>query len=150
MQGNVREGVRRSAVAHRLTLGVRGFAALGMALVVLGSATTPWTAQARSNAAIESNANIALAQLPKTGQQTYALIFKGGPFAFDKDGTVFGNFERLLPRQQRGYYREYTVRTPGRSGRGAKRIVCGGWTPVLPDACYYSHDHYASFRKIVE
>ena len=136
-----------SAVAHWVASGVRGLAVLGM---VLGLAATPTVAQAKSNAVIDSNSIIALAQLPKSGQQTYALIFKGGPFAFDKDGSVFGNFERILPRQQRGYYREYTVRTPGRSGRGAKRIVCGGWTPVVPDACYYSHDHYASFRKIVE
>ena len=136
-----------SAVAHWVASGVRGLAVLGM---VLGLAATHTVALAKSNAVIDSSSIIALAQLPKSGQQTYALIFKGGPFAFDKDGSVFGNFERILPRQQRGYYREYTVRTPGRSGRGAKRIVCGGWTPVLPDACYYSHDHYASFRKIVE
>jgi len=136
-----------SAVAHWVASGVRGLAVLG---VVLGLAATSAVTQAKSNAVIDSSSIIALAQLPKSGQQTYALIFKGGPFAFDKDGSVFGNFERILPRQQRGYYREYTVRTPGRSGRGAKRIVCGGWTPVLPDACYYSHDHYASFRKIVE
>ena len=136
-----------SAVAHWVASGVRGLAVLGM---VLGLAATPSVTQAKSNAVIDSSPVIALEQLPKSGQQTYALIFKGGPFGYDKDGTVFGNFERILPRQQRGYYREYTVRTPGRSGRGAKRIVCGGWTPVSPDACYYSQDHYASFRKIVE
>ena len=80
--------------------------------------------------------------------QTYGLIAKGGPFPYDKDGTVFGNRERLLPIQVRGYYREYTVRTPGVSHRGKRRIVCGG-APRTPDVCYYTSDHYASFRRIV-
>ena len=80
---------------------------------------------------------------------TYALIREGGPFPYDKDGTVFGNRERLLPAHKRGYYREYTVRTPGSRNRGARRIVCGG-KPRMPDACYYTSDHYASFREIVE
>ncbi len=92
---------------------------------------------------------IALAQLPKQGQETYALILKGGPFAYDKDGTVFGNRERILPAQKRGYYREYTVKTPYARTRGAKRIVCGGSQPAQPQACYYSDDHYASFKRII-
>lgn len=92
---------------------------------------------------------IAAAQLPEQGQKILALIHQGGPFRYDKDGTVFGNRERLLPRQPRGYYREYTVRTPGVSHRGARRIVCGGQVPTRPDACYYTEDHYASFRRIV-
>ena len=66
-----------------------------------------------------------------------------------KDGTVFGNRERILPAQKRGYYREYTVKTPGARNRGARRIVCGGQQPRMPDACYYTSDHYASFRVIV-
>ena len=92
---------------------------------------------------------IALAELPPQGRATYALIHEGGPFPYDKDGTVFGNRERLLPAHKRGYYREYTVRTPGSRNRGARRIVCGG-KPRTPDACYYTSDHYASFREIVE
>lgn len=96
-----------------------------------------------------AEATIAAAQLPKQGQKILALIHQGGPFRYDKDGTVFGNRERLLPRQPRGYYREYTVRTPGVSHRGARRIVCGGQVPTRPDACYYTEDHYASFRRIV-
>lgn len=92
--------------------------------------------------------SIGLSQMPKQGQDTYALIVKGGPFPYDKDGTVFGNRERLLPMQKRGYYREYTVKTPYARNRGAKRIVCGGAKPQAPDACFYTDDHYASFRKL--
>ena len=99
-------------------------------------------------AGAESQGDIALSELPLQGQQTHRLIYQGGPFPFDKDGVVFGNRERLLPLQKRGYYREYTVPTPGARDRGAKRIVCGG-TATLPNACFYSADHYASFRKIV-
>ena len=92
--------------------------------------------------------SIALAALPPQGQETHSLIRQGGPFPFDKDGVVFGNRERLLPLHKRGYYREYTVRTPGSRDRGARRIVCGG-PATMPDACYYSADHYANFRQIV-
>lgn len=89
-----------------------------------------------------------LAELPRQGAQIYTLIHQGGPFVSEKDGTVFGNRERLLPLKKRGYYREYTVPTPGISHRGVRRIVCGG-QPRLPDVCYYTADHYASFRKIM-
>ena len=79
----------------------------------------------------------------------YELIRQGGPFPNGKDGAVFGNRERLLPSAKRGFYREYTVPTPGSRDRGARRIVCGG--PIKqPYACYYTADHYASFRMIVE
>ncbi len=89
------------------------------------------------------------AQLPPQGQNVLTLIYQGGPFKHDKDGTVFGNRERILPLKPSGYYREYTVRTPGVASRGAKRIVCGGQVPAQPDACFYTEDHYASFRQIV-
>jgi ribonuclease T1 len=91
---------------------------------------------------------ISLATLPAPGVETYRSIQRGGPFPFEKDGVVFGNRERILPLQMRGYYREYTVKTPGSRNRGAQRIVCGGPT-TTPDACYYTADHYASFRMIV-
>lgn len=94
-------------------------------------------------------ATVHVAELPRQGQETYARIRQGGPFPYDKDGAVFGNRERLLPVHQRGYYREYTVPTPGSRDRGARRIVCGG-PPRTPDSCFYTADHYASFRKIVE
>ena len=93
---------------------------------------------------------VALAELPAEARQVRQLIQAGGPFAYDKDGSVFGNRERLLPRERRGYYREYTVRTPGARDRGARRIVCGGERPTAPEACYYTDNHYASFRRIVQ
>lgn len=87
-------------------------------------------------------------QLPPQGREVLEQIETGGPFRYDKDGSVFGNRERLLPSEKRGYYREYTVPTPGLSHRGARRIVCGGTRPSRPEACYYTQDHYASFRLI--
>ena len=93
-------------------------------------------------------ASISAQELPAQGLETYRNIRKGGPFPFEKDGVVFGNRERLLPPQKRGFYREYTVRTPGERSRGPRRIVCGG-PATMPEACYYTADHYASFRKIV-
>jgi len=109
--------------------------------------TLAWSGvQAREQAS--ANATVALRQLPAQGIETYQLIHQGGPFPFEKDGVVFGNRERLLPAEKRGYYHEYTVKTPRSRDRGARRIVCGGPT-TAPDACYYSADHYANFRKIV-
>ncbi|MBI3369347.1 MAG: ribonuclease [Burkholderiales bacterium] len=93
---------------------------------------------------------VALTALPQEAQQTQRLIRRGGPFPYSKDGVVFGNRERSLPRQERGFYREYTVPTPGAHNRGARRIVCGGRQPMNPEACFYSDDHYASFRRIVQ
>lgn len=93
---------------------------------------------------------VALASLPPEARATEQLIRTGGPFAHAKDGSVFGNRERQLPRQPRGYYREYTVQTPGARDRGARRIVCGGRAAAVPEACYYTADHYASFKRIVQ
>lgn len=93
---------------------------------------------------------VALTDLPQQAQDTHRLILAGGPFPFDKDGSVFFNRERLLPAKPRGHYREYTVRTPGVRHRGARRIVCGGQPPTKPEVCYYTDDHYASFRRIIE
>jgi ribonuclease T1 len=109
-------------------------------------------AQARSQADRPregSPAVIKVAELPREGRATYELIRQGGPFPNGKDGAVFGNRERMLPHATRGFYREYTVPTPGSRDRGARRIVCGG-PERAPYACYYSADHYASFRLIVE
>lgn len=115
----------------------------------LTGALAPAQAKAPVSAEKSFESTIAVAQLPVQGQQMLELIHKGGPFRHDKDGTVFGNRERLLPLHPRGFYREYTVRTPGLSHRGARRIVCGGKVPTTPDHCYYTEDHYASFRRIV-
>ena len=105
---------------------------------------------AKETPAFASNTVVALASLPPQAQTTYKLVLQGGPFPYDKDGDIFGNRERQLPSQPRGYYREYTVKTPGSRDRGARRIVCGGEEPVKPVACYYTADHYASFRVIVD
>jgi ribonuclease T1 len=89
--------------------------------------------------------DIALVALPREAQQTLQAIKRGGPFAFERDGVVFGNYERRLPPRDRGYYREYTVPTPGEKHRGARRIVAGAHAEY-----YYSDDHYRSFRRIRE
>ena len=91
---------------------------------------------------------IALAGLPAEARATHRLIQAAGPFVHPQDGAVFGNRERALPARARGFYREYTVPTPGAHDRGARRIVCGGHEPKTPDACYYTADHYTSFRRI--
>ena len=121
-----------------------------LAAVLLALApTATLLAKGPNSAEKPAETTIAVAQLPVQGQQVLALIYQGGPFKHDKDGTVFGNREKILPARQRGYYREYTVRTPGESSRGARRIVCGGQQPRAPDACFYTDDHYGSFRQIV-
>ncbi|MEO8154083.1 MAG: ribonuclease [Rhizobacter sp.] len=93
---------------------------------------------------------VALASLPSEAQNTERLIRAGGPFPNTQDGRSFGNREHLLPAERRGYYREYTVKTPGSRDRGARRIVCGGKEATAPEACFYTDDHYASFRRIVQ
>jgi ribonuclease T1 len=117
-------------------LGVAVFAAPGI------------QAKGPAPAVAQTSPSIALADLPKQGRETYALILAGGPFPYEKDGTVFGNRERILPAQKRGFYREYTVKTPYARTRGAKRIVCGGSQAAKPEVCYYTEDHYASFKRI--
>lgn len=122
---------------------------LGLAVLLASGAGVGGTAAARTPDSPASVAPISWAELPPEAQGTHQLIRSGGPFPYRKDGTVFGNRERLLPLRDRGHYREYTVRTPGSPDRGARRIVCGGTPPTNPEACYYTADHYASFRRIV-
>jgi ribonuclease T1 len=88
---------------------------------------------------------VSFKQLPAEARQTLARIKAGGPFPYAKDGSVFGNREGLLPARSRGYYREYTVKTPGAKDRGARRIVAG-----MPGEYYYTDDHYRSFKRIIE
>lgn len=90
---------------------------------------------------------VAVGDLPAEARQTLALIREGGPYPYEKDGTVFGNYERKLPRQRRGYYTEYTVRTPRVRSRGARRIIAGG-RDGRPTEFYYTDDHYQTFRRI--
>jgi ribonuclease T1 len=87
--------------------------------------------------------DVHVSELPPEAVATLRLIHKGGPFHYAKDGTVFGNREGHLPRQKRGYYREFTVRTPGSRTRGARRIVKGASGEL-----YYTDDHYNSFSRI--
>lgn len=114
--------------------------AASAAFVGPGYATGPVTA----------SDSVALTELPREAQQTEKLIRAGGPFPYAKDGMAFGNREQLLPMRERGYYREYTVPTPGARDRGARRIVCGGARATQPETCFYSDDHYASFRRIAK
>lgn len=86
---------------------------------------------------------ITRAELPPEAHTTLDLIHRGGPFPYDRDGITFQNRERLLPIHPRGYYREYTVPTPGLSHRGARRIVMGDGGEF-----YYTADHYESFHRI--
>jgi ribonuclease T1 len=92
---------------------------------------------------------IAVGDLPKEAKQTLALIRAGGPFPFEKDGTAFGNREKQLPPQKRGYYKEYTVKTPGAGNRGAKRFVVGN-DPKTSADIYYTDDHYQTFKRLRE
>lgn len=85
------------------------------------------------------------AELPKEARATLALIKKGGPFPYQRDGVLFGNFERRLPTKERGYYKEYTVPTPGARHRGARRIIAGAQGEY-----FYTADHYKTFRRIRE
>lgn len=117
-------------------------------LVLACTALSPAAVVAKAPAdALET---VSLAALPREAQETDRLIHAGGPFPHpNKDGSTFGNRERILPKRPRGDYREYTVKTPGSRDRGARRIVCAGRQPTAPEVCYYTADHYASFRRIV-
>jgi ribonuclease T1 len=84
-------------------------------------------------------------QLPRQARDTLRLIESDGPFPYSKDGSVFQNRERILPRKPSGYYHEYTVITPGENDRGARRIVAGDGGEL-----YYTDDHYDSFKRILE
>ena len=92
---------------------------------------------------------ISAADLPPEARVTLQLIRAGGPYPYAKDGVVFGNYEKRLPYQARGYYREFTVKTPGAGNRGARRIIAGGVAPHW-QAFFYTDDHYATFRRIQE
>jgi len=123
--------------------------AVAVSAGLLAAAASPVQALARTPQSPDGVPPVTLASLPGEARDTHRLILAGGPFPYWKDGTVFGNRERLLPLHPRGHYREYTVKTPGSRDRGARRIVCGGREPSAPSACYYTADHYSSFKRIV-
>ncbi len=111
-------------------------------VLALAAATAPaWARSHRSDPG--AIAVMAYAELPPEGRRTVALIQRGGPYPHHRDDVVFGNRERALPAREHGYYREYTVATPGVTHRGARRIVAG-----RNGELYYTDDHYRSFRRI--
>ncbi len=123
---------------------------IGLSLLLVGVLSSATSAAVSPDKG--ALAFIRVAELPTQAQDTLRLIRKGGSFPFaHKDGSVFGNVERILPKQPRGYYKEYTVLTPGIKSRGARRIVCGGSvTGAVNSICYYTSDHYASFKRVQE
>lgn len=126
------------ATLLRLLAGALMIAAMSFTGVAIGSS---------SAVVVEPMADVALDSLPEEARFVYARIRAGGPFKYARDGVVFRNRERLLPARPRDYYHEYTVPTPGTRTRGARRIICGG--PITtPDVCFYTDDHYRSFRRI--
>jgi ribonuclease T1 len=123
--------------------------ALALATVAALAAAAGFAKAAQALAQAGAMPTVTLAELPPQARETYRLIRAGGPFPHERDGAVFFNRERLLPPQPRGFYRAYTVPTPGATARGARRIVCGGQQPTAPEACFYTANHYASFKRIV-
>jgi ribonuclease T1 len=121
----------------------RRFVSLVAFARVLGAAALLFAAMAGQARGPVEPGTVPVEALPSEARETLALIRDGGPFPYAKDGSVFGNRERLLPPRQRGFYREYTVPTPGSRDRGARRIIAGGGQEF-----YWTADHYRSFQRI--
>lgn len=115
-----------------------------MLLLAGCSAAPSTTSSAQSTVGSSGLPTVALTDLPPQAQQTYELVEAGGPFDYRQDGQVFGNRERLLPPQEYGWYREYTIPTPGSPDRGAARFVVGE-----DETYFYTDDHYASFAEVI-
>ena len=128
---------------------LRNRVALVGVAVLCGAAALVPLAPALARDVPADRREIAVAALPHEARDVLALVRAGGPFRFERDDVVFGNRERMLPARKRGFYHEYTVATPGAHNRAARRIVCGG-PSRSPEVCYYTDDHYASFRRIRE
>ena len=120
-------------------------AAFAWVLAVLPAAAQRAIAPGEAAASAVETAEIDLAHLPPEARETIHLIRKGGPYPYARDGVAFRNRENQLPREKRGYYREFTVKTPGERTRGARRIIVGRGGEL-----YYTDDHYAHFRRIRE
>ena len=116
-------------------------------IVLLALAAVLPAAHARRGS--EHAAAVQVRELPGEARDVLTRIHAGGPFGYERDGVVFGNREHSLPGRPRGYYHEYTVPTRAERTRGARRIVCGG-PRAQPEVCYYTDDHYQSFRRILE
>ncbi len=120
-------------------------------IVLLAVLWLPASAQAQAQThhttqgAYAGLATVSVAELPPEARNTLSAIKQGGPFAYPRDGVVFKNYERILPKRMRGYYREYTVNTPGSHNRGMRRIISGKLNEY-----YYSDDHYKTFKRILE
>jgi len=124
----------------------RSIAPVIAALLALCIAATITTREAAARSHAPPDA-IAVEALPHEARITLERIHEGGPFPYSRDGVVFNNREHILPTRPRGYYHEYTVPTPGQRTRGARRIICGG-DVISVSECYYSDDHYQTFRRI--
>lgn len=138
-----------AAAVNPLRLHAAAIVRLRLLVAAIVMAACAFAPAAHARATPGDLPTVALADLPREARAVDARIRSGGPFRYERDGVVFGNRERVLPARPRGYYHEYTVPTPGAKTRGARRIVCGG-PPKAPDACYYTDDHYQSFRRIRE
>jgi ribonuclease T1 len=125
-------------------MAIIGFLALGIC-----STSMAYFNNKNNSNNVGSTLNIKQSALPKEALPMLKLIAQGGPFTQARDGIPFGNREGILPKKPRGFYKEYTVRTPGVNHRGARRIVCGGEEKSIA-LCYYSDDHYQTFSKIIE
>ncbi|MGB8517146.1 MAG: ribonuclease domain-containing protein [Gallionella sp.] len=115
-------------------------------LAVTNAQAFQWPSHHHENTQNQNtDGTISVAELPDQARDVLRAIKQGGPFAFDRDGVMFGNYEHALPKQPRGYYHEYTVKTPGAHNRGARRIISGD-----KDEYYYTDDHYQTFKRIRE
>ena len=114
------------------------------ATIAVIAAFLGWQSRSDDSPSPDSLPVASLGQLPSQAADTVALIDKGGPFPYEQDDSVFGNYEGLLPDEPRGYYREYTVETPGSDDRGARRIIAGENGEL-----YWTDDHYQSFSRIL-
>ena len=125
-----------------MTLDRRTWLVLGAIAVI--AAVLGWQQGPNDSATPDSMPVVSAGQLPPEAGHTLELIDAGGPYPYDQDDSVFGNFEGLLPDEPRGYYREYTVETPGSDDRGARRIIAGENGEL-----YWTADHYQSFSRIL-
>ena len=151
----------RSAIDCAISSGVRGSLSVSLSvsssgflrraiLLTLAAASFAFSGAVLAKTNADFAEPVALSTLSTEARQTHRLIESGGPFPYAKDGVVFGNREQRLPRRPRGFYREYTVPSPQAHDRGARRIVCGGEQPKSPEICYFTADHYASFKRIAQ